>query len=85
MPHVKKTPISVETVETLAREILTECARDYEDILKDLVNTKPGTERHRELLCELGAAASWMEIRLTTVQEAIDEHLESLPNEDDDD
>lgn len=82
MPSIKKADMSLETLQVLLQEVMTEGSNEYHAILEKLLRTKPGTERHRSLLCDLSVAASWTEIKAKTTQEAIDEYLDSLPDDD---
>ncbi|MGH9326240.1 MAG: hypothetical protein ACRD2B_06070 [Terriglobia bacterium] len=85
MPSVKKAPISLATVDVLVKEVMTEGAHEYGTVLEKLLKAKPATERHRELLCGLWAAAAVIETKAKTAQEVIDEYLDSLPDDDEDD
>ncbi|HLI33550.1 MAG TPA: hypothetical protein VKW70_00780 [Terriglobia bacterium] len=83
MPSVKKASISHETVERLAKELLTEAVKDYETTLEKVLRSRPGTDQYESHLCDLSVAASWLGIRSQSVQEAVDEYLDSLPDDDD--
>ncbi|MGH9328484.1 MAG: hypothetical protein ACRD2B_17580 [Terriglobia bacterium] len=80
--ELKQTEMSLASLQVLLQEVLTDGSMEYQAILEKLLRAKPGTERHRSLLCDLSVAASWTEIKAETAQEAIDEYLNSLPDED---
>ncbi|MGH9401595.1 MAG: hypothetical protein ACRD2P_05770 [Terriglobia bacterium] len=83
MPRTKKAPISLEALEVLTKEVITEGAAEYQPILEKMLRTKPGTERHRSLLCDLYVKATILESKAKAAEETIDEYLESLPDDDD--
>lgn len=83
MPHTKKAEMSLSSLEVLLREAATEGALEYQSVLRRVLSSAPGTEKYRSLLCDLNVAASWMEIKAKTAQEAIDEYLDSLPDDED--
>ncbi|MGH9470559.1 MAG: hypothetical protein ACRD1N_09475 [Terriglobia bacterium] len=84
MPRVKAEPISLHAVEVLSKEVMAEGVKDYQSALKKLLRAKPGTERHRSVLCDLSVAASILVSKSKIALEAIDEYLESLPDDDGD-
>lgn len=82
MPTVKKSSISLKAVETLADEVISEGAAEYTKILNKLLQAEPGTDRHRSLLCDLSVAAHILTTKAATAGEAIEEYLDSLPDDD---
>jgi hypothetical protein len=75
-------PISLEAVEILIDEVLSEGAKYYARILEKLRRTTPGTQRHRDLLIELSVAAGVIAIKSQTAEEAIEEYLDATAQDD---
>lgn len=76
--------VSLNTVDLLAEEVLMEGAQNYAGWLRRVRKAEPGTERHRELLCELSVAANVLAVKAQEAESVIEEYLESLPDDDDD-
>lgn len=82
MPRVKNPPLTLETLEVSLEEVISEFGvSGYQDTFEKVLRAKPGTERHRELLCDLRVAADWVGIKAKSAQEAIDRYLDSLPDD----
>jgi len=80
-----QTPISLEAVETLIEEAIIEGADRLAAIYQRLRKTREGSPKHEELLCEASTAASALALKAREAEKAIDEYLDSLPDDDDDD
>lgn len=84
---MKKNPtidaVSLESTLSLARDLATRGIRPYMKILEKLDHAKAGSKHHAEMLCELWAAANVIEVKAKEQQLAIDEYLDSLPDDDD--
>lgn len=83
MPKTKNLAMSINAVDILSKEVVIEGTEEYEAILDNLNRVKPGTERHSELLCDLWTQAWIIKNKAQAVVEAIDEYMESLPDDDD--
>ena len=75
-------PISLDAVRVLMAEVIIEGYQPYLELLKKVRRTKPGSARHEELLCEASTAASVLSLKAREAEMAIDEYLESLPDDD---
>ncbi|MGH9405134.1 MAG: hypothetical protein ACRD3D_04760 [Terriglobia bacterium] len=76
--------VSLDTLETLISEVVDEGARPYEDLALKLRRAKPGTRRYADLLAALSAVASVIAVKAKVVEEATEEYLQFLPDDDDD-
>lgn len=83
MPKVKSPTMSLEALEVLLKEVVTEGATGYQALLEKVLRAKPGTERHSSLLCDLWTAANVTSVKAKVAEEAIDEYLDTLPDDDD--
>ena len=81
MPKVKTVaPISLQTVQTLIREVESEGILKYSKIRRELERLEPGSDAWSDVLQDLYAAASSLEAKAQGAMDAIDDYTDSLPD-----
>jgi hypothetical protein len=71
--------VSLDTVETLVEEVLTEGIPRYQELAAKLRRARRGTETYQDALSELWAAAVVLKVKAEAAVEVIDEYTETLP------
>lgn len=75
--------VSLDALETLLDEVLTEGAEPYLKRLEKLDRLKPGSEAYNDLLgADVHVALDVIRIKAEEAMKAIDEWMESLPDEE---
>lgn len=76
-----KTIPSLETIERMLDEV-EEWSGRVSKIRRKMAKVKRGTDAYEDLLADLWVELEWLKSKAETAARAIDEHQESLPNDD---
>ncbi|HEV2418931.1 MAG TPA: hypothetical protein VGX94_14135 [Terriglobia bacterium] len=77
-----KNPMTAEAVEMMMEEMIDEGYRPWIKQLERLRRSKIGSPAYRNALCELWTLSNIIEIKGKIIGQMIDEHLDSLPDDD---